>query len=75
MFNKIKELMFVGFEKINQIILKINNMPNKSQKLAIIGVLIYTTIFCLLFLFEIIKFILIGMLIYFIIYYAVKWRF
>lgn len=75
MLNKIKELMIMCFDKINQIILKINNMPNKSQKLAIIGVLIYTTIFCLMFLFEIIKFILFGILIYFIIYYVVKWRF
>lgn len=75
MLNKIKELMIMGFDKINEFILKINNITSKPKKLAIIGVLIYTTIFCLMFLFEIIKFILFGILIYFIIYYVVKWRF
>lgn len=75
MINKFKELLIISFEKINEFILKIYNISNKSQRLAVIGVLIYTAIYCLMFLFEIIKFVLIGALIYFIIYYTIKWRF
>lgn len=75
MFKKIKELMFMGFEKINNFILKINNITSKPKKLATIGILIYIAIFGLMFLFEIVKFVLIGALIYFIIYYTIKWRF